>query len=271
MPGKVPDAERFGGTGDSSIVPARRIRKRREPRRPTKIAWRDGMKTIGLIGGMSWESSGVYYTLINREVRRRLGKSHSASCVMWSFDFQEIEELQYAGDWEALRKRMFQAGRGLAAAGADFAVLCTNTMHKVMEGFEAAAGIPYLHIVDAAGEALAADGPGTVGLLGTKFTMEGGFYADRLRDRFGLTVLVPEAEDRAAVNDVIYGELVRGEIREESRTRYAEVIDRLADRGARGIVLGCTEIGLLIREHPRVPLYDTTVLHARAAVDRALG
>ncbi len=228
------------------------------------------MKTIGLIGGMSWESSGVYYTLINREVRERLGGSRSASCVMVSFDFQEIEDLQYAGDWEALRGRMFQAGRNLAAAGADFAVLCTNTMHKVMEGFEAAAGIPYLHIVDAAGEALAADGLGTVGLLGTKFTMERGFYADRLRERFGLEVLVPEAEDRAAVNEVIYGELVRGVVREDSRARYAGVIDRLADRGARGIILGCTEIGLLIREHPRVPLYDTTVLHAKAAVDRAL-
>ncbi|NLJ45613.1 MAG: amino acid racemase [Treponema sp.] len=172
------------------------------------------MKTIGLIGGMSWESSGVYYTLVNREVRERLGGSHSASCVMVSFDFQEIEDLQYAGDWEALRERMVEAGRRLAAAGADFAVLCTNTMHKVMEGFDAETGLPFLHIVDAAGEALRADGLKRVGLLGTKFTMEGGFYADRLRERFGLEVLVPEAEDRAAVNDVIYGELVRGEIRE---------------------------------------------------------
>lgn len=229
------------------------------------------MKTIGLIGGMSWESSGVYYTLINREVRERLGKSHSAACVMVSFDFQEIEELQYAGDWETLRGRMFQAGRSLAAAGADFAVLCTNTMHKVMEGFEAAAGIPYLHIVDAAGEALREDGPRTVGLLGTKFSMEGGFYADRLRERFGLEVLVPEAGDRAAVNDIIYGELVRGVIREESRARYAEVIERLADRGARGIILGCTEIGLLVKEGDvDVPLFDTTVIHATAAVDFSL-
>ncbi len=229
------------------------------------------MKTIGMIGGMSWESSGVYYTLINREVRERLGKSHSASCVMVSFDFQEIEDLQYAGDWEALRKRMFDAGRSLAAAGADFAVLCTNTMHKVMEGFEAGTGLPFLHIVDAAGDALAADGLKRVGLLGTKFTMEGGFYTDRLRDRFGLEVLVPDDEDRAAVNQIIYGELVRGVIREESRARYSAVIDRLADRGAQGIILGCTEIGLLIREHTRVPLYDTTVLHARAAVRMALG
>lgn len=228
------------------------------------------MKTIGLIGGMSWESSGVYYTLVNREVRERLGGSHSASCVMVSFDFQEIEDLQYAGDWEALRERMVEAGRRLAAGGADFAVLCTNTMHKVMEGFEAAAGLPFLHIVDAAGEALRADGLKRVGLLGTKFTMEGGFYADRLRERFGLEVLVPGAEDRAAVNEVIYGELVRGVIREESRARYSAVVDGLVDRGARGIVLGCTEIGLLIREHPRVPLYDTTVLHAKAAVKRAL-
>lgn len=228
------------------------------------------MKTIGLIGGMSWESSGVYYTLINREVRERLGKSRSASCVMVSFDFQEIEDLQYAGDWEALRKRMFEAGRRLRAAGADFAVLCTNTMHKVMDGFESETGLPFLHIVDAAGEAIRAEGLTKIGLLGTKFTMEGGFYADRLREQFGLEVLVPGPDERAAVNEIIYGELVRGVVRAESRARYAEIIDGLADSGAQGIILGCTEIGLLIQDHPRAPLFDTTVLHAKAAVRMAL-
>ena len=229
-----------------------------------------GVKTIGLIGGMSWESSSVYYTLLNRGVRERLGKSRSASCVMWSFDFQEIEDLQYAGDWDALRERMFEAGRRLKAAGADFAVLCTNTMHKVMDGFETATGLPFVHIVDAAGEAIRAEGLTKIGLLGTRFTMEEGFYADRLRDRFGLEVLVPGPADRTDVNDIIYGELVRGVVRDESRARYAEVIDDLADRGAQGIILGCTEIGLLIKDHPRAPLYDTTVLHAKAAVRMAL-
>ena len=192
------------------------------------------MKTIGLIGGMSWESSAVYYSLVNQEVRARLGKSHSANCVLWSFDFQEIEELQYAGKWDILRDRMYDAGRGLKAAGADFAVLCTNTMHKVMDNFEADVGLPLLHIVDAAGEAVKAEGKTKIGLLGTKFTMEGGFYADRLRDRFGLEVLTPGPEDRAVVNDIIYTELVRGVVDDGSRKRYEAIIDKLAGRGAQG-------------------------------------
>ena len=165
---------------------------------------------------------------------------------------------------------MFEAGRRLKAAGADFAVLCTNTMHKVMDGFEAETGLPFLHIVDAAGEAIRAEGLTKIGLLGTRFTMEGGFYADRLRENFGLEVLVPGPTDRTDVNDIIYGELVRGVVRDESRARYAEIIDALAGRGAQGIILGCTEIGILIKEHPRLPLFDTTVLHAKAAVRLAL-
>jgi aspartate racemase len=228
------------------------------------------MKTMGLIGGMSWESSAVYYNLVNQEIRRRLGKSHSASCVLWSFDFQEIEELQYAGKWDILQERMYEAGRGLKAAGAEFAVLCTNTMHKVMESFEADIGIPLLHIVDAAGQAIHADGKTTIGLLGTKFTMEGGFYADRLRDRFGLEVLTPGPEDRAVVNDIIYQELVRGVVDPGSRRKYEAIIDGLAERGAQGVILGCTEIGLLVKEHA-CTLYDTTLLHARQAVSYALG
>ncbi len=228
------------------------------------------MKTIGLIGGMSWESSAVYYSLINREVRELLGKSHSASCLLYSFDFQEIEELQYAGDWAELRARMFAAGRSLKAAGAELLVLCTNTMHKVMDGAEAELGLPFLHIVDAAGDAIKRDGLKHVGLLGTRFTMEGGFYADRLRERYCLDVIVPEPGDRDAVNDIIYGELVRGQLRDESRERYAAVIDDLAARGAEGVILGCTEIGLLIQSHPLLPLYDTTLLHAKQAARLSL-
>jgi len=227
------------------------------------------MKTMGLIGGMSWESSAVYYSLVNQEIRRRLGKSHSARCVMWSFDFQDIEELQYAGNWELLRERMYEAGRGLKAAGADFAVLCTNTMHKVMDSFEADVGIPLLHIADAAGEAIRADGKTRIGLLGTKFTMEGGFYAERLRDHFGLDIITPGPEDRAIVNDIIYRELVRGVVDELSRRKYETIIDDLAARGAQGVILGCTEIGLLVKEHS-CSLYDTTLLHARQAVSYAL-
>jgi aspartate racemase len=228
------------------------------------------MKTIGLIGGMSWESSAVYYSLINREIRELLGKSHSASCLMYSFDFQEIEELQYAGDWAALRLRMFAAGRSLKAAGAELLVLCTNTMHKVMYGVEAELGLPFLHIVDAAGDAIKKDGLKHIGLLGTRFTMEGGFYADRLRERYGLDVIVPEPCDRDAVNEIIYCELVRGQLRDESRERYAAVIDDLAARGAEGVILGCTEIGLLIQSHPLLPLFDTTVLHAKHAARLSL-
>lgn len=227
------------------------------------------MKTIGLIGGMSWESSAVYYSLVNQEIRRHLGKSHSASCVMWSFDFQEIEELQYAGNWDILRDRMYDAGRGLKAAGAEFAVLCTNTMHKVMDSFEADIGIPLLHIVDAVGEAIQADGKTRIGLLGTKFTMEGGFYADRLKERFGLDVITPGPEDRATINDIIYKELVRGVVDDRSRSKYAAIIDGLAAQGAQGVILGCTEIGLLVKEHS-CTLYDTTLLHARQAVHFAL-
>ncbi len=228
------------------------------------------MKTIGLIGGMSWESSGVYYSLINREVRALLGRSHSARCVLYSFDFQDVEELQYAGEWARLRAMMLDAGRALRAAGADFIVLCTNTMHKVIEGFEAEVGLPLLHIADATAEAVKAAGISHVGLLGTRFTMEGGFYAERLRSCCGLDVVIPEPGDRDAVNRVIYEELVRGVIRDESRARFEAVIDDLAARGAQAVILGCTEISLLIREHRLVPLFDTTALHARKAARMSL-
>jgi aspartate racemase len=226
---------------------------------------------IGLIGGMSWESSAEYYRIINREVRSRLGGVHSARCLMWSVDFAEIERLQHAGDWETLTETMKDAAIQLECGGADFVVMCTNTMHRMADEVEQAINIPFLHIADPTGEKVKAAGFEKVGLLGTAFTMEDGFYRERLRDKFSLDVLVPEAADRRAVHNIIYKELVVGEIRAESRAAYREIIGRLVTRGAEAIILGCTEIMLLIsQEDSAVPLFDTTTLHAIAAVDRAL-
>ena len=227
------------------------------------------MKTIGLIGGMSWESSSLYYSIINKEVRRLLGKSHSASCIMYSFDFQGIEEKQYAGQWEELEAEMVEAGMKLKSAGADFIVLCTNTMHKLMDHFEEKTGLPFLHIADVVAEEMAKDGLKTIGLLGTKFTMGEDFYKKRIHERYGMTVLVPDERDQEDVNRIIYKELVRGVVKKESRTKYEEVIDRLMERGAQGIILGCTEIGILIKKH-RCPLYDTTPLHAVKAAEMSV-
>jgi aspartate racemase len=229
------------------------------------------MKALGLIGGMSWESSAQYYRLINEGVRDARGATASAKCLLWSFDFSEIEALQHAGDWAQLEKLMVDAGQRLAGAGAEALVICTNTMHLMADAVEAAAGIPLLHIADPTGEAIKAAGIGKVGLLGTAFTMERGFYKDRLAARHGLDVLVPEAEDRALVHQVIYNELVAGVVREESREAYRGVIERLVARGAQGVILGCTEIMLLVGQNDSaVPLFDTTSLHAKAAVDLAL-
>ena len=215
---------------------------------------------------MSWESSAHYYRIVNEEVRRLLGKSHSADCVMLSFDFQGIEERQYAGDWGGLEREMVTAGKKLKAAGAEFIVLCTNTMHKLMDRFEEQVGLPFLHIADVVAEAMRRDGLETIGLLGTRFTMGEAFYRQRIEERYGMKVLVPGAEDQETVNRIIYQELVRGVVREESRQLYSGVIDRLMEQGAQGVILGCTEIGLLIQEH-RCPLYDTTPLHARRAAE----
>lgn len=229
------------------------------------------MKTIGLIGGMSWESSAEYYRIINEETAKTLGGTHSARSLMLSVDFGEIEAAQHRGDWDALEAEMIVAARALAAGGADFTVLCTNTMHRFAEAMERAAGIPLLHIADPTAEAIRAAGLSRVGLLGTAFTMEQDFYKGRLGSRHGLDVLVPEAEDRALVHRVIYEELVLGTVREASRAGYAAVIGRLVERGAEAVILGCTEIMLLVRpEDSAVPLYDTTTLHAKAAVARAL-
>lgn len=230
------------------------------------------MKTLGLIGGMSWESSAHYYRLINQGVRDARGPTASAKCLLWSFDFSEIEALQHAGDWEQLELRMVDAGQRLAGAGAEALIICTNTMHLMAEQVEAAAGLPLLHIADPTGATVKAAGIERVALLGTAFTMERDFYRGRLAERHGLEVLVPEAEDRALVHRVIYDELVTGVVREQSRAAYRDVMARLMARGAQGVILGCTEIMLLVgaADSP-VPLFDTTALHAKAAVALALG
>jgi len=228
------------------------------------------MKTIGLIGGMSWESSSVYYRIINEEVKRRLGGLHSARCIMYSVDFEEIELCQRNGDWDKAARILANAGRSLAAAGADFVVLCTNTMHKVAGEIQAGINIPLLHIADITAEQVLANGIKTVGLLGTIYTMEQDFYKSRLEAR-GIKVLVPEETDRAIVNAIIYNELCLGQINDRSRADYIRIIENLAKQGAQGIILGCTEIGLLVKPGDvNMPLFDTTLIHAIGAVNYAL-
>jgi aspartate racemase len=227
---------------------------------------------IGLIGGLSWESSAQYYRLINEGVRDRVGGVASARTLMWSFDFSTIEALQHASDWDALAGQMADAARVLEKGGADFLVLCTNTMHRCAWAIDAAVKIPLLHIADPTAAAIQAAGLTKVGLLGTAFTMEQDFYRGRLEDKFGLEVLVPEAEDRKAVHEIIYRELVAGQVLDASREVYRAVIARLVERGAQGVILGCTEIMLLIGQaDSAVPIFDTTTLHATAAVEKALG
>jgi len=229
------------------------------------------MKTIGLIGGMSWESTLPYYRIINERVRARLGGLHSARCVLWSFDFHEIEQLQRRDDWRAATAQMIAAGRALARAGADFLVICTNTMHLMAEQVRQAAGLPLLHIADATAAAIRQAGLETVGLLATRFTMEKDFYVGRLREQHAIEVLVPEPGGRQRVHEIIYGELCRGQIGERSRRELGAIIQRLAAAGAQGVVLGCTELGLLLRpEDSPLPLFDTARIHAEAAADFAL-
>ncbi|MFD6436119.1 aspartate/glutamate racemase family protein [Streptomyces venezuelae] len=228
------------------------------------------MKTIGLIGGMSWESSAEYYRLLNELVRERLGGLHSARCVLYSVDFAEIERLQVRGEWERAGDVLAGAAKGVEAAGADLVLICTNTMHKVADQVQDAVSVPLLHLGDATAEAVRRAGITRVGLLGTAFTMEQEFYRDRLAAH-GLDVLVPDEAGRGLVHRVIYQELCLGVVREESRAAYQEVIRSLIDRGAQGVILGCTEIELLIgQEHSPVPVFPTTRLHAEAAVDVAL-
>jgi aspartate racemase len=228
-------------------------------------------KTIGLIGGMSWESSAEYYRIVNQEMQKRLGGVHSARSLMWSVDFGEIERLQHGGDWDRLAEEMKDAAIRLERGGADFVVLCTNTMHRLADAVVSAVEIPLLHIADPTAQRIKAAGLERIGLLGTAFTMEHDFYKGRLREHYGLDVIVPETEDRRVVHEIIYRELVIGEIRPESREAYRAIMARLIERGAQAIILGCTEIMLLVSdEDSPVPLYDTTTIHAIAAVDHAL-
>jgi aspartate racemase len=228
------------------------------------------MRTVGLIGGMSWESSAEYYRLLNQGIRARLGGQHSARVILHSLDFAEIEALQRAGDWAAAGAILAEAARTLERAGADLVVLCTNTMHLVADDVEAAVEVPFLHLVDCTAARLTAAGITTAGLLGTRFTMELPFYADRMR-RHGVDVIVPEAPDRAVVNAVIYDELTQGRIEESSRAAYRRIMAALADRGAQAVILGCTEISLLVgAPDSPVPVFDSTRIHVEAALDLAL-
>lgn len=229
------------------------------------------MKTIGLIGGMSWESSAEYYRIINQEVKARLGGLHSAKSVMVSVDFAEIEALQVEDRWDESGAMLADAARSLERAGADCVVICTNTMHLVSDAVREAVSLPLIHIADATAERIRAAGLQSVGLLGTRFTMEKDFYKGRLVEAFGLEVLVPDEPGRTAVHDTIYQELVLGIINDDSRERFKAVIGDLAARGAQGVILGCTEIPLLIKaEDSPIPIFDTTLIHAQAAVDFAL-
>jgi aspartate racemase len=229
------------------------------------------MKTIGMIGGMSWESSQEYYRIINETARERLGGLHSAQSLMYSFDFAEIEELQHDGKWEEATRRMVQAAQNLENGGADFVMICTNTMHKmapaVLEGIK----VPLLHIADPTGKAIKARNITKIALLGTKYTMEQDFYKGNLIHKFGLEVIVPDETDRQTVHDIIYDELCMGIIKSESKKKYLDIIQKLADQGAQGVILGCTEIGLLVKQDDtKLPVFDTTAIHAWAAVDLAL-
>lgn len=229
------------------------------------------MKTIGLIGGMSWESTATYYKLLNEEVKAQLGGLHSAKIVMMSVDFAEIEKMQMQGDWDAAAQVLSQAAVSLQSAGADFFLICTNTMHKVAEQVQSAVAIPLLHIADATGSALVSNSIKSVGLLGTAFTMEQDFYKGRLIEQFDLDVVIPNSAERQLVHRIIYEELCLGKIENRSKQQYLDVVHNLVDRGAQAIILGCTEISLLISAaDTEVPLYDTTSIHAHRAVNRAL-
>ncbi len=228
------------------------------------------MKVLGLLGGMSWESTVEYYRLINEETRACLGGLHSAPLLFWSVDFAEIEALQVAGRWEEAGSQLAEAARALETAGAELLVLCTNTMHKVAGAIESSVQIPLVHIVDSVAEAVAAAGAKPVGLLGTRFTMDEPFWAHRMAGH-GIGVLVPEADDCEIVHRIIYDELCLGVFTDESRAAFVEVIEKLADAGAEGVVLGCTEIELLVRPADTdVPVFPSTALHVRSAVRAAL-
>jgi len=229
------------------------------------------MKKIGLIGGMSWESSLEYYRIINETVKQKLGGLHSAECIMYSVDFDEIEKLQHKGKWEELTKIMIDCAQRLERAGANLVIICTNTMHKMAEDVESSITIPLLHITDATAEKIKEKGFKKVGLLGTKFTMEEDFYKGRLIKKHGIEVIIPNSEDMQIVHDIIYNELCLGEIKEASKEQYKRIIKDLAKKGAEGVILGCTEIPMLIKQKDvEIPLFDTTKIHAEFAVDYAI-
>ena len=231
-----------------------------------------GMKTLGLLGGMSWESTAIYYRHLNEIARERLGGLHSAKLLMWSFDFAEVAERQHAGDWPGAVALLVAAARRLKAGGAEALVICTNTMHIGADEVQAAASLPVIHIGDATAEAIREAGCRRPILLATRFTMEREFYTGRLRDRHGLEVLVPDEADRAEVHRIIYEELCRGIVRPEAKAAYLEVIERLRRRGGEGVILGCTEITMLLEPHDlSLPMFDTTRIHAEAAMRFALG
>lgn len=229
------------------------------------------MKTIGLIGGMSWKSSAEYYRIINELVKMQLGELHSCKSIMYSVDFGEVEKLQHEGNWEALTQIMIESALSLQNAGADFIVICTNTMHKMAEEIQSKLEIPLLHIADATGECIIEKRYKKVGLLGTKFTMEQDFYKGRINEKFGIEVVVPSDKDQLIVHEVIYNELVTGKINAESRNKFKRIIEKMAKQGAEGVILGCTEIPLLIgEEDSEIDIFDTTFIHAMAAVSFAL-
>jgi len=229
------------------------------------------MKTIGLIGGMSWESSIEYYRIINETVKERLGGLHSAKSLMYSVDFAEIEVLQHQGRWDDATKILVNAAKNLEKGGADFIILCTNTMHKLADDIQANVKIPFLHIADATARLVKDSDIQNIGLLGTRFTMEEEFYKGRLSQKYGLNVIIPNDQGREIVHRVIYDELVVGKIVQRSKEQYLDIIGQMVSQGAEGVILGCTEIGLLVhQEDSQVPLFDTTRIHAEAAVEYAL-
>jgi aspartate racemase len=229
------------------------------------------MKKIGLIGGMSWESTVDYYKILNREVKAELGEPHSAEIIMHSVDFAEIEKLQAAGEWDKLTIKMIKIAQELEAAGAEMLLICANTMHKMAPEVQNNIKIPLLHIADAAAEKIEADGYKKVGLLGTKYTMEGDFYKNRIEDKYNLEVLIPDLETRDLIHQVIYQELVSGILKDDSRDKFKKIITGLEEKGAEAVILGCTEIPLLIKaEDSSLPILNTTELHAKKAVKFAL-
>ncbi|MEZ5759335.1 MAG: aspartate/glutamate racemase family protein [Emcibacteraceae bacterium] len=229
------------------------------------------MKTIGLLGGMSWESSALYYRDINEGIKKSLGGLHSAQIAMVSVDFEPIEKLQHAGDWDGTAEILIKAAKGIEAAGADFMLICTNTMHEVAPQIEKNIGIPILHIADATAEVIKEMGLKTVGLIGTAFTMERDFYKGRLTDKHSINVITPDEKDRKIIHDVIYHELVLGVIKDTSKAEYHRIIKKLSDDGAEAVILGCTEIGMLVKQvDTDVTVLDTTSIHSKKAVEKAI-